>query len=89
MEFMNQVRVRFGVTNEYTYLFEDFDPTRSDSEPLPGNRGYNYTRIGLSYDSDRRKRFYYEFEPFAGQFFNGYRYGLEGSLALSLSTLWF
>lgn len=83
LEFRNRARLRVGVTNEYTFLFEDFDPTRSDDEdvePLPGGKGYTYTRVGLSYDSDRRRRLSYEIEPFIGEFFNGRRYGLEGQL---------
>lgn len=81
-EFRDQSRARIRMTNEYTYLFDDFDPTRSSSEPLPGGQGYNYTRVGISYFSDRRKPFSYFVEPFAGQFYNGYRYGLAGYLSL-------
>ncbi len=68
------------VTNEYTYLLEDFDPTRTDATPLPGEQGYTYTRLGLEYRSDNRKEISYSVEPTVGQFFNGYRYGVESNV---------
>jgi hypothetical protein len=35
----------------------------------------------MRFQSDQRPRFNYTLRPFAGQFFNGYRYGLGGSLS--------
>ncbi len=78
-EFNNTSELDIAVANEYVYLLEDFDPSRSGATPLPGRRGYNFTYAGLSFRSDQRPRFSYQIEPNAGQFANGYRYGISGS----------
>lgn len=78
--FTNTSNLRFSVGNEYVYLLEDFDPTRTDATPLPGQVGYNYTRFSASYESDRRKELSFRVEPTIGEFFNGYRYGVQTNL---------
>ncbi len=77
---INTSQLSFDVSNEYIYLLEDFDPTRSDATPLPGATGYTYTRFSAEYSSDNRKTFSYRVEPSVGQFFNGYRYGLRTNI---------
>lgn len=67
------------INNTYIYLTDGFDPTRTDSEELPGERAYSFTSFSFSYRSDRRKLFSYRINPTFGQFYNGYRYGLSGS----------
>lgn len=73
---------RFIVGVEYTHIFllDDFDPTRTDATPLPGNEGYDYTRLFLSYSSDNRKKISFSGESLLGQFFNGRSYGIGGNL---------
>ncbi|MEL6973186.1 MAG: DUF5916 domain-containing protein, partial [Bacteroidota bacterium] len=78
--FTNTSNLRLSVGNEYVYLLEDFDPTRTDATPLPGQAGYNYTRFSAEYSSDRRRELSFRVEPTVGQFFNGYRYGVETNL---------
>ena len=78
--FTNTSNLRLSVGNEYVYLLEDFDPTRTDATPLPGQVGYNYTRFSAEYQSDRRRELSFRVEPTVGQFFNGYRYGVETNL---------
>ncbi|MEL6832595.1 MAG: DUF5916 domain-containing protein [Bacteroidota bacterium] len=78
--FTNTSNLRLSVGNEYVYLLEDFDPTRTDATPLPGQVGYNYTRFSAEYSSDRRRELSFRVEPTVGQFFNGYRYGVETNL---------
>ncbi len=72
--------MRVTLQHDYTFLFEEFDPTRSDAKPLPVNTDYRYTSLNLFYRSDRRPKFSYRLSPTVGQFFNGYRYGMSGSL---------
>lgn len=73
----------FNVTlqNEYIFLLEDFDPTRSDATPLPGQQDYTFTSFQLNYRSDQRPKLNYNIQPSVGQFFNGYQYGVGGSLS--------
>lgn len=77
--FKNTSRLRFTLQHQYTYLFDSFDPTRSDSEQLPAETEYNYFSFRASYNSDRRKAFNYRIDPQFGQFFNGYQATLRGS----------
>lgn len=69
-----------GLRNQYTFLLEDFDPTRSDATPLPGQQGYNYSSLSLFYRSDPRPAFSYRVDGRVGGFFNGNRYSVGGEL---------
>ena len=51
-----------------------------DQTPLPGATGYTYNRFSAQYNSDNRKKISYQIAPTLGQFFNGYRYGLETNI---------
>ena len=78
--YTNTSNLRLTVANEYVYLLEEFDPTRTDANPLPGEVGYTFTRFSAEYRSDLRKELFFRVEPTVGQFFNGYRYGLQTNL---------
>lgn len=78
--FRNTAELRARLRNEYTFLLEGFDPTRTDSDTLPGLQGYHYSSVEFEYESDRRPKFSFSVNPQVGEFFNGYRYGMEGSL---------
>ncbi|MAD29508.1 MAG: hypothetical protein CMC00_00570, partial [Flavobacteriaceae bacterium] len=42
--YLNGTSLRFSYSNRYEYLFNDFDPTRSEgSIPLPANSNFNYS----------------------------------------------
>jgi len=79
---------RYANTSNFTvgggfqniFLFDEFDPSRTDATPLPGGQNYGYWRAGIAYSSDRRKRLSTSFEADAGQFFNGNSYGIGGSI---------
>ena len=71
--------------NEYTYLFDPFDPTGSDNgKPLPADIGYHYNTVELQYESDRRKTVSYELTPSYGGFFNGTN---EGHLSIFRASM--
>lgn len=80
----NTSSVRARMFNEYVFLFDEFDPTRSDGIPLPANTDYNYTTFEFQYRSDQRKVISYSLEPSIGSFFNGNIYGMRGNLDLRL-----
>ncbi len=75
--FQNLARARVAVNYRYTYLFNDFDPTRSGSDPLPATSDYNYRNFFARYSSDPRKLFTYSLSTSLGQYFNGNRYQLN------------
>ena len=68
----NSARINLSMWNNYTYLYEDFDPTGTNNgNPLPANSEYYYTNFNISYNSDYSKDFTYEIRPGYGKFYNG------------------
>ena len=82
-KFQDQSQVQIELSNQYTYLFDDFDPTNTDDGiPIPGNQGYHYNSVKFEYRSDRRKIFSYSIEPTIGRFYNGNQFSIQGRMAL-------
>lgn len=81
----NQSEIGLRMFNRYTYLFDPFDPTRSDDAiELPADTDYYYTSFEFEYNSDPRKRFSYSFEPSYGKFYNGTKFSIESRMNLRL-----
>ena len=80
INFQNTARFEFAFTNDYTFLFSAFDPTRTDSKELPEGTDYHYTSFIGNYESDQRKPLYYELNVSGGQYFNGSRWGFSGNI---------
>ena len=78
--FRNGARLFTWLENNYTYLTDDFNPTRKGDAFLPAETDYSYTSFNIYYSSDRRKNVYMTLRPSIGQFFNGKRYAMNGSL---------
>jgi Domain of unknown function (DUF5916)/Carbohydrate family 9 binding domain-like len=59
---------------EYTYLFDDFDPTNKN-EPgflvLKEGSSYYYNTTRITYNSNFRKPFFYNIQARLGEYFNG------------------
>ncbi|MEL6304084.1 MAG: DUF5916 domain-containing protein [Bacteroidota bacterium] len=84
-EFNNLVQINGGISNQYIFLTDEFEPTgKDDAVPLPADQGYHFTSYRAEFRSDRRKVFAYGIEPSIGGFFNGNRYSVEtfGNLRL-------
>lgn len=79
-QYGNTSRLNIETNYQYIFLLEEFDPTRTDATPLPGNEGYGFWTIEGNWSTDRRKKFSANLGPEVGQFFNGYTYGIGGSL---------
>tara|TARA_B100001057_G_scaffold500074_1_gene613335 strand:- start:101 stop:2332 length:2232 start_codon:yes stop_codon:yes gene_type:complete len=75
----NSSRFSFDLEKSYTFLLEEFDPTRSGVEYLPSETGYNYNRYSINYNSNTQKPFSFRLNSKVGGFFNGdiYTYGLS------------
>ncbi len=85
MQFRNQSSMEVALNHRYTYLLEEFDPTGSDNgEPLPAFSDYTYSKLDLTYESDRRKVFSFNVRTDLGEFFNGHRYALTSDFRLRL-----
>ena len=75
----NRVEIELSLVNEYTFLFDDFDPN-GEGEVLPEGSDYRYTYFQAEYQSDSRKLFTYELTGRAGGYFNGELYSIGGEL---------
>ncbi len=74
----DNTNIEAEIKNEYTFLFDDFDPTRKEDYYLPAGTSYSYTNFSLRYSSNRTKPFSFRIEPRFGEFFNGNRIGVRG-----------
>ncbi len=76
----NNARFRLGLVHDYVFLFDEFDPTGTDAEPLSADTDYNYLSLQGQYGTDRRKPISFRISPYIGQYFNGWRYGTSGQI---------
>jgi hypothetical protein len=78
--FRNTSSLRFRLRQEYVYLFDSFDPSGTDGIELPADTDYAYYLIIANYSSDQRKSFFFDISTRSGEYFNGSRVNLDGSL---------
>ncbi len=79
-KFLSTASFDLRLRKEYTYLFNDFDPTNTDGVELPANTDYNNYLIIARYQSDTRKLFTYELSTRTGGYFNGQRINVGAEL---------
>jgi len=71
----------FGrVSHNFVHLFGSFDPTGTESDELLAGTDYNYVDVAGFFSTDNRKDVQASFRAVAGQYFNGYRAGIGGSV---------
>ncbi|MEQ8423726.1 MAG: hydrolase, partial [Cyclobacteriaceae bacterium] len=80
VNFKNLATVRLKATIDYTYLLDDFDPSRKDSIFLAAGTDYTYKRITWEHGSNTRKSIFYRFNGSVGEFFNGNIFNLNGNI---------
>jgi len=73
-EFANTSSFNVSINQQYTFLYEDFDPTRSDGVPLLESTSYTWVDGGIRFESDRRKALNYSFSSRYGSFYNGEKF---------------
>jgi hypothetical protein len=67
--------------NRYTYLFSDFDPTRTRGEPLKAGTDYNNFQWGFRYFSNPRNRFFVSMRGDIGEYFTGNIKTIQGTMS--------
>jgi hypothetical protein len=79
--FRNTARLTLNMEYNRVLLLNDFDPTRIQADDifLPAGNIYKFTNFGFRYNSNQFKLFEMELEPTIGQFYNGFRAGVDGS----------
>jgi hypothetical protein len=80
MRFKNTAAWNVRLRKEYTYLFSAFDPSGTNGLPLPSGSEYANNLIVGSFNSDARKRFFFNISTRTGEYFNGNRVSFSGSL---------
>ncbi|MDW3210838.1 MAG: DUF5916 domain-containing protein [Reichenbachiella sp.] len=87
LQFQNTSEFSISLGKRFTYLFNSFDPTNTDGQPLPADSHYDYYYVWARFDSDERKVFSYSVVGQAGQYFNGNRYRLGGELSYRIQPI--
>ncbi|MFT4565553.1 MAG: hypothetical protein ACI9FN_000506, partial [Saprospiraceae bacterium] len=84
ISFQNLAMLRIESSYKHLTLLQDFDPTRlqEDGIVLPGGSTYSYLENSISFTSDLRKKVSTRTAVNLGSYFNGYRYGAQGSVTL-------
>ena len=81
-EFKSRATLITNFVNQYIYLSNDFDPTRTEgSTPLPGNEGYTFNQISLEFSSNNTNLLIYSLNSTIGEFFNGNRYSIGSAIS--------
>lgn len=80
--FKNQAVAEASFTNNYIYLTNPFDPTRTPGgQPLPGGQGYHFNQIEYTYQSNNVNLLTYQVQGVVGRFFNGNIFSIGGQVA--------
>jgi len=74
----NTTRFNIRVRQQYTYLFNDFDPSGTGGQKLLGGTSYRNFLVAAELMSDARKKLFYELNTRTGEYFNGHLINLEG-----------
>ena len=89
ISFRNTATFWGRLRRQYTYLFDPFDPSGTEGVELAADTEYTNYQILARYQSDQRKRFFYRVNTRSGQYFNGNRINLEGSVGYRFQPLGF
>jgi hypothetical protein len=95
IEFKKQDQLSFSFRNQYVYLSNSFDPTRSENGiPLPANVDYEFNAWSVEYQSNVARLFNFSSQFSYGTFYNGTRFSYQGNTQfriqpkLVMSLLW-
>ncbi|MCU0397710.1 MAG: carbohydrate binding family 9 domain-containing protein [Cyclobacteriaceae bacterium] len=80
MRFKNTAFWNLRLRREYTYLFDEFDPSGTNGIPLPAGSDFVNNLIVGEFTSDARKPFFFNISTRSGGYFNGSRISFTGSI---------
>jgi len=78
--FRNTANFDIRFRKQYYYLTSSFDPSGTDGPELQEGSEYTNNMIIAGFRSDARNRFFYQISANFGQYFNGDRINLSGSI---------
>ncbi len=76
--FLNSSELSFRFINNYTFLFDPYDPSETEGLELAQSTDYTYTQGNISYRSDQRRKLTFRVGASSGQYYNGYLSGVNG-----------
>jgi len=80
VRFRNTAFGNIRLRKEYTYLFSPFDPSGTNGLKLPAGTDYHQYLVVANFNSDARKTVFTNLSSRVGQYFNGNRINLSGSV---------
>jgi hypothetical protein len=80
IRFRNTANFQMRLRRQYYNLTSPFDPSGSDGLELPEGSEYTNDFVIASYQSDAREKFFFQVRTNTGQYFNGNRISLGGSI---------
>ena len=89
INFRNTSNFSLRLRRQYTYLFDAFDPSGEGGLELVADSDYTNYQIIARYESDQRRKFFYRLNTRSGEYFNGHRINLQGSIGYRYQPLGF
>ncbi len=80
IQLQNTGTIEVSLNQRYTFLFEPFDPTRTEGLELAAGTDYTYNSFEFSYASDFRRKVGYSIGGYLGEYFNGDRYNINSQV---------
>lgn len=82
LAFQNTTRLLTTFSQNFTYLFNDFDALRSNNAlpKLKAGNSYTYYTLDANFVTDQRKTVTLNFNPLFGQYYDGRIFSMSGNL---------
>lgn len=85
VNFQNSATFFIRIRQDYGKAFFPFDPTfpsdPNDAVNLPAGSSYHWNSVILGYTSNARKRLYFNLQSRLGEYYNGKRQNVDGSIS--------
>jgi hypothetical protein len=81
IDFLNTSSFNLRLRKQYTYLFNSFDPSGSGGLQLEAGTAFHNYQVIANYRSDQRRKFFFSLSTRSGEYFNGERLNLDGSMS--------
>jgi hypothetical protein len=79
--FKNRSSLTFSANESFVLLSRPYDPTNTGGQKLAAGESFDWVNGGFSYSSDSRKLFTYSMSANYGDYYNGTKMSLSGSLS--------
>lgn len=80
-QFQSLSSLTLNEANRYSYLFADFDPTRTGGEPLQAGTDYNNNQRGFRYISNPRNKVFVSLRGIFREYFTGNIKTIQGTMS--------